>query len=155
MGGSRRANRPANPAAQATQPAQAAPMGTAGEMGYSEGEEAMSAQAAIGLPDNRTPAIQGPSGPVATATPGPPVDALDAARAYTPNVMSLNAPDDMPTMELMVGAERRKRSESALAKRRQEAATIKMFESLVDLNPNNPDYEGVLQTLYMRTGRYV
>jgi len=131
-------------------------MGTAGEMGYSEGEEAMSAQAALGgLPDNRTPVVQGPTGPVAAATPGPPVNALDAARAYTPNIMPLNAEDDMPMMELMHGAEKRKGAQSALAKQRKNEVLIKAFEGLVEENPSDPDFELALQRLRMRAGKYV
>ena len=114
----------------------------------------MSAQAAIGLPDNRTPAIQGPSGPVATATPGPPVDALDAARAYVPNIQSLNAPDDMPMMEIMYGAQKRKNTQSALAKARKNEVLIKAFEGLVEENPSDPDFELALQRIRMRAGKY-
>ena len=156
MGGSRRANRPANPAGQATQPVQVAPMGTAGEMGYSEGEEAMSAQAALGgLPDNRTPVIQGPTGPVAAAPPGPPVDALAAATAYTPNVQSLNAPDDMPMIGLMQGAESRKGTQIAITKQRQNAAAAKVFESLMEDNPDDPDLAFASDRLRLLAGKYI
>tara|TARA_R110002051_G_scaffold39557_6_gene83244 strand:+ start:6099 stop:6569 length:471 start_codon:yes stop_codon:yes gene_type:complete len=156
MGGSRRSNRPANPAGQATQPTQTAPMGTAGQMGYGEGEEAMSAQAALGgLPDNRTPVLQGPTGPVAAATSGPPTEALDAALAYTPDIQSLNAPDDMPMIELMQGAEKRKGTEVAIMKQRQNAAASKVFESLMEDNPDDPDLAFAADRLRLLAGKYI
>ena len=141
MGGKRRSNR-------TTQPVQTAPMG--GDVGYGEGEEARSAQAEIGLPNTRTPVVQGQAGPVATATPGPPVDALDAARAYTPSIMPLNAEDDMPAIDLMSGIDRRKNTQSGIAKQQRTAATIKVFEDLVNDHPEDPNYELILQNLYMQ-----
>lgn len=123
MGGKRRSNKK-------TQPIQAAPMG--GDVGYGEGEQARQAQAAVPLPDKRVPMVQGATGPVAAAAPPTEMGALDAARAYNPTVMPLNAPDDLPMLELMRGAQRRAQSPEAATKRRRDLATMQLLEQLAE-----------------------
>lgn len=123
MGGKRRSNRN-------VQPMQAAPMG--GDVGYGEGEQALQAQAAVPLPDKRVPVIQGTSGQATPATLPPQMEALDAARSYNPSVMALNAPDDLPMLELMRGAQRREQSKEAAMANRRDLETLRLLEGLAE-----------------------
>jgi len=153
MGGHRRTKRPANPAQTPTQPVKVAPMGEG--MGYGEGIEAQQAQQAMGIADKRTTAVRGPGGPVAVAGPGPPADALDAARGYTPNVMALNAVDDAPMVDVMRGAQRRSGRPDAIAEQRRNAAAIEVWEGLMEVNTEDPDIEFALDRMRVRARKFV
>ena len=111
----------------------AAPMG--GETGHGEVSENLNAQdpneGGIPLPDNRPRNLTNATGEVVAAQTAPPqMAALEAAQAYNPNIMPLNAMDDQPELAITAGLMKNAQTPDAARNKRIQMLMLDLTERI-------------------------
>jgi hypothetical protein len=97
---------------------------------YGQGGANVAAQNEIPLPDSRgIPRTVGGTAEQGQVTQ-PPSNALEAASAYQPNVMPMNAPDDQPDMDVTAGLMRNSMRPEEIESRRNQIVEAELVSRM-------------------------